>query len=96
MGFSRQEYWSGLAFPSPGDPPDPEIEPVSPVAPALAVGSLPMSHLGSPTFLEMQQKKKDWKHTKIASNPSVITGCESFLFYEMEAIIPTFQGCYND
>ena len=30
MGFSRQEYWSGLPFPSPGDLPDPETEPGSP------------------------------------------------------------------
>ena len=30
MGFSRQEYWSGLPFPSPGDLPDPRIEPMSP------------------------------------------------------------------
>ena len=30
MGFSRQEYWSVLPFPSPGDPPDPGIEPISP------------------------------------------------------------------
>ena len=30
MGLSRQEYWSGLSFPSPGDLPDPGIEPVSP------------------------------------------------------------------
>ena len=29
MGFSRQEYWSGLPFPSPGDPADPGIEPRS-------------------------------------------------------------------
>ena len=29
-GFPRQEYWSGLPFPSPGDLPDPEIEPKSP------------------------------------------------------------------
>ena len=29
MGFSRQQYWSGLPFPSPGDLPDPEIEPRS-------------------------------------------------------------------
>ena len=36
MGFSRQEHWSGLPFPSPGDLPDPEIEPASPVPPALA------------------------------------------------------------
>ena len=30
MGFSRQEYWSGLPFPSPGDLPDPGMEPGSP------------------------------------------------------------------
>ena len=30
MGFSRQEYWSGLPFPTPGDLPDLEMEPVSP------------------------------------------------------------------
>ena len=36
MGFSRQEYWSGLPFPSPGDLPYPGIEPESPAAPALA------------------------------------------------------------
>ena len=36
MGFSRQEYWSGLPFPPPGDLPDPGTEPMSPVAPALA------------------------------------------------------------
>ena len=35
MGFSRQEYWSGLPFPSPGDLPDPGIKPGSP---ALAGG----------------------------------------------------------
>ena len=36
IGFSRQEHWSGLLVPSPGDLPDPEIEPASPVPPALA------------------------------------------------------------
>ena len=36
MGFPRQEYWSGLPFPPPGDLPDPGIEPKSPVACALA------------------------------------------------------------
>ena len=30
MGFSRQEYWSGLPFPSPGDPPNPGMEPGCP------------------------------------------------------------------
>ena len=36
MGFSRQEYWSGLPFPSLGDLPDPGIEPASFMSPALA------------------------------------------------------------
>ena len=36
MEFSRQEYWSGLPFPSSGDLPDPGIKLMSPVAPALA------------------------------------------------------------
>ena len=34
MGFSRQEYWSGLPFPSPGKLSDPGIEPESPASPA--------------------------------------------------------------
>ena len=37
MEFSRQEYWSGLPFPSPGDLPDPGIEPRSPVLQADAL-----------------------------------------------------------
>ena len=38
MGFSRQEYWSGLPFPSPGDLPDPGIKPLYLTSPALAGG----------------------------------------------------------
>ena len=41
MGFSRQEYWSGLPFPSPGDLPDPGIEPRSPTLQADALPSKP-------------------------------------------------------
>ena len=41
MGFFRQEYWTGLPFPPPGDLPDPGIKPVSPIAPALQADSLP-------------------------------------------------------
>ena len=48
MGFSRQEYWSGLLFPSPGDLPDPGITSSLLVSPALAGGFLtteqPLSH----------------------------------------------------
>ena len=45
MGFPRQEYWSGLPFPSPRDLPDPGIEPGSP---AFQADSLPLSHLRNP------------------------------------------------
>ena len=40
LGFSRQDYWSGLAFPPPGDLPDPGTESTSPVSPALQADSL--------------------------------------------------------
>ena len=45
MEFSRQEYWSGLPFPSPGDLPDPGIEPGSP---ALQADALPSEPPGNP------------------------------------------------
>ena len=38
MGFSRQGFWNGLPFPSPGNLPDPGIEPTSFMSPALASG----------------------------------------------------------
>ena len=38
MGFSQHEYWSGLPFPTPGDLPDPGIEPSPLASPALAGG----------------------------------------------------------
>ena len=44
MGFSRQEFWSGLSFPSPEDLPEPGIEPWSP---ALQADSLPFELQGS-------------------------------------------------
>ena len=49
MGFYRQDYWSSLPFPSPGDLPNPGIEPVSPEwLQFVRKDSLPLSHLGSP------------------------------------------------
>ena len=48
MGFPRQEYWNGLPFPSPGDLPDSEIEPMSP---ALAGGFFTAEPPGKPILL---------------------------------------------
>ena len=53
MGFSRQEYWSGVPFPSPGDLPDPGIEPRFPAFQADALTSEPP---GKPsTMLELKK-----------------------------------------
>ena len=51
MEFSRQEYLSGLPFPTPGDLPNPGTEPSFFAFLVLAVDSLPLSHLGSPLII---------------------------------------------
>ena len=59
MGFPRQEYWSGLLFPSPGNLPNQGIEPMSP---AWQADSLPLSHLGSPSEItKTAGVEKDYK-----------------------------------
>ena len=48
MEFSRQEYWSGLPCPAPGDLPNPGTKPTSLTSPALAGGFLPLAPPGKP------------------------------------------------
>ena len=58
MGFSKQAYWSGLPFPSPGDLPDPGTEPRSP---ALQADSLLTELKGKPHIWTMNQENQtDW------------------------------------
>ena len=52
MEFSRQEYWSGLPFPSPGDLPDPGSEPRSPT---LQADSLPSEPPGDPYTYKLKE-----------------------------------------
>ena len=60
MGFPRQEYWSGWPFPTPGDLPDPGIEPMSPASPALQGDSLPLSHQGSLPAMTSCHNSENW------------------------------------
>ena len=56
MGFSRQEYWSGLPFPSPGDLPDPGMKPRSP---ELQADSLPPELPGKPFRMKVVGNKRE-------------------------------------
>ena len=58
MGFSRQEYWSGLPCPPPRDLPDSGIEPISPMSPAFRQFLYPLNHQGSlPAFLKSHEQR---------------------------------------
>jgi len=61
MGFSRQEYWCGLSFPSPGDPPNPGIKPASP---ALAGWFFTTEPLGRPLNMKLPSKSRKWTDRK--------------------------------
>ena len=80
MGFSRQEYWSGLPCPPPGDLPHERIKPASLVYPALQADSLLLNHQGSPIklaqYLAFRFLVKINKHKapKIASSTQLKTG----------------------
>ena len=70
MEFSRQEYWCGLPFPTPGDLPDPGIEPASLVSPALAGRFFTTGPLGKPNLrhqLTFNLIKQRWSSTLLLS-----------------------------
>ena len=81
MGFSRQEYWSGLPFPFPGDLPNPEIEPGSP---ALQTDPLPSKPLGNP-YLSIVRTIYD----KLTAN--IILNSENMKAFPLR--LGTRQGC---
>ena len=69
LEFSKQEYWSGLPFPTPEDLPDPGIELASTVSPAFQVDSLPTEPLGKPSLL-LHKTSHDRPPVKCASPTS--------------------------
>ena len=64
MGFSRQEYWSGLPFPSPEDLPDPGIEPDTP---ALQANSYQLSSEGNPLSVRSLKKQESSRKTSTSA-----------------------------
>ena len=102
MEFSRQEYWSGLPFPSPGDLPNPGIEPVSPTMQADALPSEPPGKLNW-NFGFWSQKLKDsiqnsatfgsCRNIKLWGKPDFYGTCHYCHFKEnLLRVVPLF--CY--
>ena len=92
MEFSRQEHWSGLSFPSPGDHPDLETEPGSP---ALQADSLPSEPPGKPeTFSSVQSLGRvrlfatPWTTARKASL-SITNSRSSLKPMSMESVMPS-------
>ena len=110
MEFSRQEYWSGLPFPSPGDLPDPGIKPGSP---ALQVDSLPSELLGKQRSHEESPKRSQnlmlSSHQSSSSHALYSEGSltvsqtghfwqkpQSWLQWYQKCIVFYFSPVYND
>ena len=75
MGFSRQEYWSGLPFPSPGDLPDPGIKPGSPTLEADALTSEPPGKPSNPNISPLHGKGMSYLVGGGGFDPHFPPGC---------------------
>ena len=96
MGFSRQEYWSELPFPTPGDLPDPGIEPACPVSPALHASSLPAEPSGKHyCFMPMQMLQfkvllEDWMPVQVSPQYWI---CDQ-IKYAISTCTPVVDSCW--
>ena len=87
MGVFRQKYWPGLSFPPPGDLPNPGIEPVSPVFPALA-GRFFTTYLTMPISSALSQASKSqiqWISCSLSAQLSMELHTSYFEFYNSVA-----------
>ena len=79
MAFPRQEYWSGLPFPSPGDLPNLGIKAASPTSPALAGGLLTVEPAGKPTtYCQEYYQSPGLSHVQLYAIPRTIA-CQALL-----------------
>ena len=80
MGFSRQEYWNGLPFPSPEDLPDPGIEPSSS---ALQADSLPSELQGSPIKCSVNPQLETKLSLEQYPSPSKLLICGKYVLVSL-------------
>ena len=84
MGFSRQEYWCGLPFPSPGDLPNPGIEPRSPALQADALTSEPPG--------EKKQRTLQFSVIKVYGRYKVAWRRNNYLYLANQGTLSLFQN----
>ena len=92
MRFPRQDYWSGLPFPSPADLPDPMIKPMSP---ALQTGSLPLAPPGNTIirkYWSWQSKLMVSFHLWLYLEQCSLMERETNQEYDHRAVIPDFSA----
>ena len=87
MGFSRQKYWSGLPFPTPGDLPNTGFKPLSPESPALQADSLLLSYWGSPIMYSI------YVYTCVCMCVSIFSTCV-YILYIVYMCVYVLYICY--
>ena len=94
MGFSRQEYCSGLPFPSPGDLPNPGIEPVSLVFPALVGGFFTIGTTWEAThiYICIYTYIYTHTHTYICISKHILFGRAGIFPYPVDEETEVWQG----
>ena len=93
MGFSRQEYWSGFPFPSPGNLPDPGIKPGSPALRADALPSEPRGKcLWSLRALQSLTQAL-WNLWKVAATETMVLEYQSSFMQSGPAGMESASGC---
>ena len=95
MRFSRQGYWSGLPFPSPGDLPNPGIERGSP---ALQADSLPTELQGKPPIAKGSSKELTEKyvaHPKHQFSAELPVAHSELPSGKIKVSIPTYREAFN-
>ena len=93
-GFSRQAYWNGLPFPSPGDLPDTGIKPMFPT---LQADSLPSKAPGNPYMRSTSWKMPEWMNYKLEwrekyQQPQICRWCHSNEGEQRGTKVPLYEG----
>ena len=88
MGFSRQEYWSGLPFSSPGDPPNPGIKPGSL---ALQADSL-LSELPGKPILVLYPISNKWNYQRLEEKRERKEKGQTWLLIMLKIFMPLFSN----